>query len=424
MSKFQFNPPPGWQVPPFPWEPSADFKPDPSWPPPPSEWKFWVPYQEPACNTEGEQSPVAVFQENRDEIRRQVEAELRSQLVELNDQLVIQEAGVYTYHHPLENAAAYKDALNSLQNEIRVLIKNNRAILASSQFTFENSAAKGIKLINQLSSLALLAFNQEVENCLRTLRAGTLSIALHRIDLAAERIEGFGKMISLRISHEFLALRVKEIELTADYLAKKQEEKEQEREKRAQLREEAKARRELEEQRERLEKERTHYINAISALQVRGNCDELGALQDKLSKIESAIAENDFRAANIRAGYVYIISNEGSFGKGVVKIGMTRRLVPMERVIELGDASVPFRFSVHAIFFSEDAVSLEARLHEAFKHRRLNRVNNRKEFFFVRPAEVKDELLKAVGALLEFDENALSEEFLQSRGSWPERDSA
>jgi myosin heavy subunit len=354
-------------------------------------------------------------------MRQQVEEELRNSLVELNDQLVIQEAGIYNYHHPLETAVAYKQELEALQQQIKTLIKNKQAIQARSSFAYENSAAKGGKLIKQLSSLALLAFNQEVENCLRTLKAGALTVALQRVYLSAERIEKFGQMMDLRVNEDFVKLRMKELELTADYLAKKQEERDKARERRAQLKEEAEARRELEEQRERLEKERDHYLNAIAGLHARGAHEEIESLQSKLALIESAIEENDFRASNVRAGYVYIISNEGSFGKGVVKIGMTRRLDPMDRVIELGDASVPFKFSVHAIFFSEDAVALEARLHEAFRHRRLNRVNNRKEFFFVSPSEVREELTKAVGALLEFDEDALSEEFLQSKGAWPNR---
>jgi hypothetical protein len=420
MSKLRFNPPPGWLVPSFPWEPPIDFKPDSSWPAAPSDWRFWVPLDTPfdasAHSASTEQGIDLQC------VRQQMEVELREQLVELNDRLVIQEAGVYTYHHPLENAAAYKQELEALQEKIGQSIKNKKAVQASSAFSYENSPAKGLKLVKQLSALALMAFNQEVENCLRTLKAGALSVALKRVDLCAERIEKFGQMMDLRIHPDFVALRVKELELTADFLAKKQEEKERERERRAQLREEEQARRELEEQRAQLEKERAHYVNAISALQSRGSTQEVITLQNKLAEIESAIAENDFRASNVRAGYVYIISNEGSFGKGVVKIGMTRRLKPMERVIELGDASVPFKFSVHAMFFSDDAVALEARLHDTFRNRRLNHVNNRKEFFFVSPTEVKEELIKAVGALLEFDEKALSEEFLQSRGSWPRLD--
>ena len=118
---------------------------------------------------------------------------------------------------------------------------------------------------------------------------------------------------------------------------------------------------------------------------------------------------------------MYVISNRGAFGTDVVKIGLTRRLEPLDRVHELGGASVPFRFDVHALFFSEDAVGLEADLHREFAERRVNRANTRKEFFFVSPAEVKEVLASKVGSLLEFTEHAESTEYLQSVRYWPSR---
>jgi hypothetical protein len=93
------------------------------------------------------------------------------------------------------------------------------------------------------------------------------------------------------------------------------------------------------------------------------------------------------RAANIRAGYVYVISNRGAFGERMVKIGLTRRLDPRDRIYELGDASVPFRYDIHALVFSDDAVGLEARLHQALAHVRVNLVNPRREFFYATPGE-------------------------------------
>ena len=143
-------------------------------------------------------------------------------------------------------------------------------------------------------------------------------------------------------------------------------------------------------------------------------------LEQKLGQIDQAIEDNDYRLANIRAGYVYVISNRGAFGESVVKIGLTRRLEPLDRVTELGGASVPFRFDTHALFFSEDAVSLEADLHAHFAGRRVNMVNERKEFFFATPSEVREVLISKVGNLLEFNESAESTEFLQSRRYWPE----
>ena len=135
--------------------------------------------------------------------------------------------------------------------------------------------------------------------------------------------------------------------------------------------------------------------------------------------LDEAIAQNDYRTANIRAGYVYVISNRGAFGDNVVKIGLTRRLEPIDRVNELGGASVPFRFDVHALFFSEDAVTLERELHEHFTERAVNLANSRKEFFFASPSVVRAVLEDKVGNLLEFTERAESTEYLQSGADGP-----
>ncbi len=224
--------------------------------------------------------------------------------------------------------------------------------------------------------------------------------------------------MEMRISDEFHALRLDEIELTADYLMKKQEERETAREERERLREEAKVAAELAVERQRLDKERSHLVNALAALDAKGSGDE--ALVRRLAELDDAIAQNDYRAANIRAGYVYVISNRGAFGDNVVKIGLTRRLEPLDRVHELGDASVPFRFDVHALFFSEDAVALEAELHAHFAGRRVNFANVRREFFFATPAEVREVLAAKVGNLLEFVEQAESTEYLQSLRYWPD----
>jgi hypothetical protein len=221
----------------------------------------------------------------------------------------------------------------------------------------------------------------------------------------------------MHISDEFHELRVREIELTADWLIKKQQEREAEREERARLREEKRVERELAEERARLDKERLHLVNTLAALQQTGDVDE--ALVERLAAIDEAIVQNDFRAANIRAGYVYVISNQGAFGKNVVKIGLTRRLEPRERIFELGGASVPFRFDTHALFFSEDAVTLEADLHRHFADRAVNRANARKEFFFATPSEVRDVLISKVGNILEFTDEVEATEYRQSVSLWP-----
>jgi hypothetical protein len=337
--------------------------------------------------------------------------------VQLNDDVVLQEAGIYRYHHPLESAVAYKERISDLSNKIVELLKNGAAITASETFTYDGSLAKGRALCRDLSKLMLRAYNAESENILRSMRPGNVVTALGRLEASRLSIAKLGALMQLAISPTYHELRVQEVELTADFLVKKEREREEAREEREKLREQRRVEQELAAARERLDKERAHLVGVISKLAAGGGVD--ADLESKLAEIDAAIAHNDFRAANIRAGYVYVISNRGAFGKGVVKIGMTRRLEPLERVHELGDASVPFRFDVHALYFSEDAVALEAELHSHFASRRLNWANLRKEFFFASPSEVQEVLADKVGNLLEFEEQAASLEYLQSTGYWP-----
>lgn len=341
------------------------------------------------------------------------------ELVDLNDERVLQEVGIYRYHHPLENAEAFKDRLRDLEERIKALVVAGEAIEVSNMFTFDNSLAKGRKMTRDLSRLMLRAYNAEADNCVRSLRAGNVVTAKKRLGAAVVAIERLGSMMEMRISARYHSLHMEELELTSDYLMQVQEEREAAREDRARLREERKAEQELAAERARLDKELAHLVNALNA--VRGSGDELAAtqLQAKVDEIDSAIEQNDYRVANIRSGYVYVISNRGSFGQHVAKIGMTRRLEPMDRVRELGDASVPFPFDVHALFFSDDAVRLEGELHRAFAARRMNQVNLRREFFFATPEEVHDVLVGKVGNLLEFTESAESAQYQQSRGYWP-----
>lgn len=332
---------------------------------------------------------------------------------------MLQEVGIYRYHHPLENAASFRERLDDVEARIAELVKLGQAIVKSNLFTFNNSLAKGRRMTEDLAKLMLRAYNAEADNSIRSLKLGNVVTAKRRLDASRLAIKKLGALMEMHISDEFHAMRVEEIELTADWLMKKQEEKEAEREEKARLREERRVERELAEERARLEKERAHLLNALNAMRASGQPDP--DLELRLQLIDEAIAKNDFRAANIRAGYVYVISNRGAFGDDVVKIGLTRRLEPTERVAELSGASVPFRFDIHTLFFSEDAVTLENELHKHFATRAVNLANPRKEFFFATPAEVRDLLMQKVGNILEFSEQADATEYLQSVNQWPSR---
>jgi len=435
-----FNPPPGWPTPPPNWTPPKGWKPDPSWPAPPPGWLLWLPegsqtHPQPASEDSVSQqknnSPdhgrhssdidkqVAQLQIENVALRAQVDA-LVSQSGDaaiLDDDKVLKDVGIYRYHHPLENAVAYESRLEGLLAKIAAAIKSGTAIEKSEQFTFNGSLAKGQRITNDLAKLMLRAYNAEAENVVRCLRLGNVLTAKKRLENSRLAIANLGEMTRMKIGDDYHALRIEEIELTADYLMKKQEEREAAREERERLREERRVEQELAAAREKLDKERSHILTVIDKLQTQGRSDP--DLEKKLADVDSAIAQNDFRAANIRAGYVYVISNRGAFGPDVVKIGLTRRLEPLDRIFELGDASVPFRFDVHALYFSEDAVTLENDLHAEFSKYRLNWANDRKEFFFASPAQVKAALAARVGNLLEFAEHAESTEYLQSVKYWP-----
>lgn len=336
-------------------------------------------------------------------------------VVTLDDALVLQEVGLYEYHHPLENAAAYQDRLKALREQTRSEITSGRAIEVGKQFSFNNSLAEGRRLTRDLSRLMLRAYNAEAENCVRAIRAGNLQTAIKRLGRAADDIATLGATMQMRIRAEYHRLRVSELELTADYQMKVSEEREAAREARERLREERKLELELARRRQELDKEREHYRNVLARI-----VDPSGraAAEAEISRIDAAITDNDYRAANIRAGYVYVISNIGAFGRSVVKIGLTRRLDPLERVRELGGASVPFPFDVHALYFSDDAVALENELHREFAQRRMNHANLRREFFFATPEQVRDVLVTKVGNLLEYNTQPEATQYFQSKRYW------
>ena len=342
-------------------------------------------------------------------------AHAKKSIVETEDLALLQEAGIYHYRHPLTDAVAYEKELETIDSEIKAMTrKDGGAVLSATNWTVNGSAAEGRTMVRDFSKLMLRAFNAEADNLVRGLKPYKLDAAVERLQKVASTIERLGKTMQIRISTPYLNLRVRELALTADFLQKQAEEKDAERLERERLREERKVQQEMERERERLEKEKKHYANALEALVEKG--DDVGAerLREQLRDVEKAIEDVDYRAANIRAGYVYVISNIGSFGEQMVKVGLTRRLDPTERIRELSDASVPFNFDIHAVFFAKDAVGIETAIHERLDHRRVNTVNRRREFFRVTPLEVKTHLAELAGELLQFQDVPEALEYRQS----------
>ncbi len=339
---------------------------------------------------------------------------LRRVVVETDEVRLLQEVGLYQYHHPLEDSVAYRGELARLRESVKAMTrKDGGAIRATNDWTVNGSAAEGRKMVRDFSKLMLRAYNAEADSLVASMKPYKLGAAKDRLDKVAATIEKLGASMHIRVSSEYHRLRWRELELTADYLEKVAEEKERDREERERLREERKVEQEIERERQRLRKEEQHFRQAIAALETKGDLDGAARLREQLEGVVTEIEAVDFRARTLTAGHVYVISNIGAFGEGVLKIGMTRRLEPLDRVRELGDASVPFRFDVHALYFADDAVRIEREMHRVFHDRRVNRVNHRKEFFRVTAAEARDALAELSGELMTFVEEPEALEYRQ-----------
>lgn len=362
--------------------------------------------------SQSERTRIAALEEEQGSKDRL--AEIRRTIVATDELTLLQEAGVYRYRHPLTDAVQFESRLAFIDGQIKEMVKKDGgAILAAGTWSINGSESQGRAMVRDYSKLMLRAFNAEADNLVRGLKPYKLDAAIERLKKVADTIERLGKIMQIRISPAYEQVRIQELELTADFLQKEAEEKEAERVERERLREERKAQQEIERERARLEKERQHYENALGVLVKKGDSEGVARLQAELQQVEKAIQDVDYRAANIRAGYVYVISNIGSFGESVVKIGMTRRLDPMDRIRELSDASVPFNFDVHALFFSKDAVGIETAMHERLADLKINLINQRREFFRATPVQVKAHLAELAGELLQFQEVAEALEYRQ-----------
>lgn len=345
---------------------------------------------------------------------RAEQSELAGQVVETREISILQEVGIYQYRHPLQDAVAYKARLSGVQARIKDAVKAGSAVRESTNWTVNNSKVQGAKMVREFSKLMLRAYNNEADNAVRSMKPYTLESSAARLDKARETITKLGGTMNIQITDAYHRLRVEELELTADYLAKTAEEKERAREERARLKEEEIARREYEREQDRLRKEQAHYEATVAALRDNGDLDGASRAEARVTEIKDAIVGINRRAANIRAGHVYVISNVGAFGPEMIKIGMTRRLEPLDRVRELGDASVPFHYDVHAMVFSDDAVSLETSLHRELADRRVNLVNLRREFFRATPAEVRDILARHEASIIHWTDDPEAAEWRQS----------
>lgn len=352
-------------------------------------------------------------------------AQRKKQIIELDEEALLQDFGLYKPKYNFLSLDSYKVRLKNIRREEQYILKKREGIEGATNWTVNGNKRKGQKMISDVSKLLIRSFNLECDSLIDKVRFNNLDAYELRLRKTFDIINRCGNVLGISITNEYLDLKLEELLLSYEYALRKQEAKEELAEQRERAREEREALRELEAAKKKIEKEETHFQQAIAdkKKQLDATTDQaiqmalinkIKELEEKLQGLSKDKEDIENRTANTRAGYVYIISNIGAFGENVYKIGVTRRLDPNERVYELGDASVPFRFDVHAFIFSEDAPALENALHKEFDEFRLNKINRRREFFRVPLRRIEEVIKKYHNKEVEFQELAYADEYRQS----------
>mgnify|MGYP004514993729 CR=1 FL=1 len=351
--------------------------------------------------------------------------QLKKEVIQLDDEILYQSFGVYTPQYNFAYLDQYKDKLKEIRNKQKKMIAKKKAVIIRTNWKVNGSELLGQRLIAENSKQIIRNFNIECDICIDKVKFNNYEDSKERIFKAYEMQNSLNETNNLEIDYEYYKLKIEELNLAFEFQQKKKEEKEELRIKREMLREEQKVAREIEEKRKQYEKEQLHYENVMKKLKEQIEFEKSeerkqvllerkNEIENNLSDVDKAMADLDYREANKRAGYVYVISNIGAFGEDIYKIGMTRRLDPEERIAELSGASVPFKFDIHAMIFSDDAPKLETALHHAFEDKKLNLVNGRKEFFRVTLDEIKEVVQKNYDKTVDFVNLPEAEQFRTS----------
>lgn len=365
----------------------------------------------------------AVKLENTIAVIKEHKSKLEDELNLLNDSLEMQEFGFFERKYNFSESTKYKDKLDTLRMKQKTAVKNGLAGVITTPLLLDNSKSKGEAMQKQLIKAAIRGFNGEADAHLVKVSVSNVDKKIQALRKAFEQLNKMYERNKIQITHSYLDYKIEELRLAAEYELKKQEEKELLREQRAKEKEDKKLQAEIANKRKQLEKDRKHFkqmLVNVEELIKNASQEEADKLkiqlteyQDKLSELDEIEEDIDYREGHATAGYVYIISNIGAFGEDVYKIGVTRRLEPLERIRELGSASVPFQFDVHALIFSEEAFALESELHNKFEKYKVNKINGRKEYFKVPFSEIKAVLDSHQELAIELTEKADAFEYRQ-----------
>jgi hypothetical protein len=371
------------------------------------------------------QAQVTTTQTGLEAARSQLQ-DIEQQILGAEDTVQLESFALYQPKFQFTNSIDYKIRLDEIREDQKRTARGLSAeVDAWDSHAVQFTKTEWKKLRKDALKLALRSFNSESEYCIDNVKFSNLEKMEERIRRSFETCNKLLKAVQAWWKDIVLERKLQELYLAHEYQMKRQEEKEAARQAREDQREQEKLEKEIREARAKIEKERQHFTSALQKLQLRlgaaSDQQERDGLQtriDELSSQNSKLDEEerllDYREQNARAGYVYVISNIGAFGEGIFKIGMTRRLEPMDRVDELGDASVPFRFDVHALVFSNNAPTLEAKLHSHFAAGRLNKVNGRKEFFRADLKEIEAIIRANYDAVVEVIHAAPAEQYRES----------
>lgn len=395
------------------------------------------------CNLKNSKKELEELENEKNDLNKEITV-LEKQLYKLIEdeenamKLIDMNAFEFNYHY--ENSEKYEEQLKIIKDKQKEMMSYDADAFIQMvkysdlggvvehfsidwMFTWDESKErKQNRQRKNIDRLLVRAFNNECDNIISNVRYSNISISADKIKKSFNTMNKFTETLGTKLTENYLNLKLEELELRCGYIIMKQREKEEQQRIKEQMREEERVRKEIEAEEKKVEKEEQHFMNEINKLQKRMAKEnqeaqaillkQIEELQSKLAEVSEVKADLMNRRLNNKAGYVYIISNVGSFGENVYKIGTTRRLDPQVRVDELSNASVPFKYDVHAMIFSDDAFELEYNLHQIFDKNRVNKVNKHKEFFNVSIDEIEKAVKENFNETVEFNKTILNEEYL------------
>jgi hypothetical protein len=359
---------------------------------------------------------------------------LTKQIAVFSEDIELIELGFYEPKFDFDTSEIFKEEINKCKESQKGLLReksSSGAIYCHTEWTVSGSRTEGKKMTEKSIRLTARAFNNECEAAIANCTWKNITKMEERIKKAFSAINILNEPNAISITEHYLNEKLKELQLTYEYRDKKQREKEEQTEIKAQMREEARIEIEIEKAKIEAIKEEKRYHKALDAArkELEKASDEMklelekqiAELQENLEEAERKHQRAQSMAEQTKQGHIYVISNIGSFGENVYKIGMTRRLEPMDRVKELGDASVPFTFDVHAMIHTADAPALEKKLHDKFDTNRLNMINRRKEFFNVSLKEIECAVSNFTDQSVEFIETAVAKDYYETQAMYKQR---